>query len=51
LRRFSVPALLNHLLDRVQERQISADQLGILADWLAHEPDVPNGKWLSAFPA
>ena len=38
------PALLNHLLDRVQERQISADELGILADWLAHEPDVPDGK-------
>src|SRR5437867_12881910 len=44
------PSLLNHLLDRVQERQISADQLGILADWLAHEPDVPDGKWFKRFP-
>jgi hypothetical protein len=36
--------LLNHLLDRVQERRISADQLGIPADWLGHEPDVQDGK-------
>ncbi len=44
------PAVLHHLLDRVQERRISADQLGILADWLAHEPDVPDGKWFKRFP-
>ena len=39
------PALLNHLLDRIKERQISADQLGALADWLDCEPEVPEGKW------
>jgi len=39
------PALLNHLLDRIKERQISADQLGALADWLGREPEVPEGKW------
>ena len=39
------PALLNHLLDRIKERQISADQLGALADWLDREPEVPEGKW------
>jgi len=44
------PALLHHLLDRIQERRISADQLGLLATWLAKEPDVPNGKWFKRFP-
>jgi hypothetical protein len=44
------PALLNHLLDRIKERRISADQLGALADWLDKEPDVPKGKWFKRFP-
>ena len=44
------PALLDHLLDRVQERRISADQLGLLADWLSQEPDVPQVKWFKRFP-
>ncbi len=50
LRKNLPTALLNHLLDRVQERRISVDQLGILADWLAREPDVPDGKWFKRFP-
>jgi len=44
------PALLDHLLDRIQERRISADQLGLLATWLAQEPDVPDDKWFKRFP-
>ena len=44
------PALLNHLLDRIEERRIPADQLGLLATWLAQEPDVPNDKWFKRFP-
>jgi hypothetical protein len=43
------PALLNHLLDRVRSRQISADQLGALADWLDTQPEVPSGKWFKRF--
>jgi len=39
------PALLQHLLDRIQQGNISADQLGLLADWLDTEPEVPAGKW------
>jgi hypothetical protein len=35
------PALLRHLLDRIQSRQISADQLALLADWMDEEPEVP----------
>ena len=44
------PALLNHLLDRVAEREISASQLGRFADWLAAEPEVPEGRWFKRFP-
>jgi len=44
------PRLLDHLLDRVSSRKISADQLGILADWLRAEPEVPAGKWFKKFP-
>ena len=44
------PGLLDHLLDRVIGRKISADQLGLLADWLHAEPEVPEGKWFKTFP-
>jgi hypothetical protein len=39
-----------HLLERIKGRHISADQLGLLADWLATEPEVPEGKWFKRFP-
>ena len=39
------PGLLNHLLDRVSDRQISASQLEEFVDWLDTEPDVPEGRW------
>jgi hypothetical protein len=44
------PALLNHLLDRISDREISADQLGQFADWLVTEPEVPEGLWFKRFP-
>lgn len=43
------PRLLDHLLDRVFGRGISAEQLGLLADWLRAEPEVPEGKWFKRF--
>jgi hypothetical protein len=43
------PALLDHLLDRVMERKVSAVQLRLLADWLHGEPEVPRGKWFKKF--
>lgn len=43
------PALLNHLLDRITERAISADQLISFADWLDIEPEVPEGRWFKRF--
>ena len=39
------PALLRHLLDRIQARHISADQLELLAEWLDTQPEVPAGRW------
>ena len=43
------PRLLDHLLDRVSGRKISADQLGLLADWLRTDPEVPAGQWFKKF--
>ena len=34
-------ALFAHLLDRIKTRNISADQLGLLAEWLDTKPEVP----------
>ena len=45
------PRLLGHLLDRIRDRNISADQLGLLAEWLDTEPEVPAGRWFKRFPA
>ena len=43
--------LFAHLLDRIKARNISADQLGLLAEWLDTKPEVPEGKWFKNFPA
>ena len=43
------PAVLQHWLDRIQQRQITADQLGLLAAWLDREPEVPSGRWFKRF--
>ena len=43
------PRLLNHLLDRIDDRQISPSQLGSLSNWLSTDPEVPNGKWFKKF--
>ena len=48
-RRNLPPILLNHLLDRIARRNIAADQLGLFADWLDTEPDVPEGRWYKRF--
>lgn len=38
------PRLLDHLLDRIDDRNISAAELGLLANWLGTNPEVPEGK-------
>jgi hypothetical protein len=43
------PALLQHLLERIQSRKIPATQLELLATWLDTEPDVPEGEWYKRF--
>ncbi|MGA9628381.1 MAG: hypothetical protein WBL65_28415 [Bryobacteraceae bacterium] len=43
------PALLQHLLDRVQSRKIPASQLELLAKWLDREPEVPESQWYKRF--
>ena len=51
IRRHSLPpALLQHLLDRIRQRNIFANQLGLLAEWLDTRPEVPSGKWIKRFP-
>lgn len=44
------PRLLDHLLDRVDSRNISAAELGLLSNWLRNDPEVPEGKWFKKFP-
>jgi hypothetical protein len=44
------PQLYAHLLERVEQRQISGQQLGLLVDWLDTQPEVPAGKWFKRFP-
>ena len=44
------PALLRHLLDRIEERRIDARQLELVARWLDGEPEVPEGPWFKRLP-
>jgi len=39
------PALYAHLLDRVQQRNISTQQLRVLLRWMDNQPEVPVGRW------
>jgi hypothetical protein len=38
------------LLDRVQQRNISAQQLRLLLRWMDIQLEVPSGQWLKRFP-
>jgi hypothetical protein len=49
-RRNLPPALLQHLLDRIQKRHIAADQLRLVAEWLDSQPEVAEGRWFKRFP-
>ena len=51
IRREGIPAaLLRHIFDRVREREISPEQIGLLSDWIETNPEVPHGKWFKRFP-
>jgi len=50
VRRQKLPeALLRHLLARVRQREISEEQIVLLAQWLDANPEVPSGKWFKKF--
>ncbi len=51
VRRHSIPrALFAHLLERVQQREISSAQLILLLAWLDQSPEVPVERWFKRFP-
>ena len=50
LRRNLPRQLYEHLLERVQQRNISGKQLALMIAWLDTEPEVPSGKWFKRFP-
>ncbi len=51
IRRQNLPrALYAHLLDRVQQRAISAEQLRLALRWIDTRPEVSNGRWFKRFP-
>jgi len=43
------PALRQHLFDRLEERQITADDLFRLKRWRDSEPEAPEGAWYKDF--
>jgi hypothetical protein len=51
IRREGIPEpLMAHLIRRVRQREISTAQPGLLARWLATDPEVPEGHWFKRFP-
>jgi hypothetical protein len=51
IRRESIPEpVMAHLIRRVREREISTSHLGLLARWVAADPEVPEGSWFKRFP-
>ena len=52
IRRHNLPrALYAHLLERIQQRQVSGQQLRLMLRWMDTHPEVPDGKWFKRFPA
>ena len=49
--RFSdlLPGLWKHLLERVQEREITLGDLGRLQEWVKSEPFAPDSDWYKDF--
>ena len=43
------PGLWRHLLERVQEREITLGDLGRLQEWVKSEPFAPDGDWYKDF--
>jgi hypothetical protein len=43
------PALRDHLVDRMHDRNISIEDLNALRIWIDARPEVPNGPWYKDF--
>ena len=43
------PALRQHLFDRMEERQITVEDLYKLKLWRESEPEAPDGPWYKDF--
>ena len=43
------PALRDHLLDRLRERKITAEDLYRLKLWRESDPEAPDGLWYKDF--
>ena len=43
------PALLDHLVNRVDKRDIPFGQLVLFIRWIDLDPEVPEGKWFKRF--
>jgi hypothetical protein len=39
-----------HLVERFREGRIVVADFDALRDWLASDPEVPQGKWFKGFP-
>ncbi len=50
IRRARMPeSVMDHLVERANQRQISVRQIGDLLRWLDTNPTVPQGKWFKKF--
>ena len=43
------PALRDHLVERMRDRNISLDDLNQLRRWIETKPEVPEGEWYKDF--
>lgn len=43
------PALRNHLMDRMRDRNINVTDLNQLRLWMETRPEVPEGRWFKDF--
>jgi hypothetical protein len=51
IRRHKLPrALMEHLAERILQREISVDQIGLFGIWCDTLPEVPAGPWFKRFP-
>jgi hypothetical protein len=46
----SLPAgVKQHLVERLRDREITQDDLEALKQWIATDPEVPEGPWCKSF--